>query len=444
MKNAWIQAYRCVYTLSAVALVSIGSFSFAGAAEPDRNVIYQQAREHLRQEHPAQAYELLSQYEIEWAGDDAYDYLLGIAALDSGEAGEAIFSLQRLVARKPDFAGARMDLARAYYDIGDNELARVEFQRILTENPPIQVENAANEYMKAIDTRARKYSASTQYYFNLEFGHDSNAPAATDEQLFLSFRLSDNNLEQSSAFTQVAFGATHSRPLSAESQLLLNVGADHRRNPSAGFVDASNIDLGIGWNWKGGRNQVTVAANSRFSALENQYNKRDLGVTASYMRKLNDTWSISGFVRTGGIRFEQSLLEIRDVDQVKYGVTMSHTFSSSMLHVALTGSIDDARNSGSPFSTDGYGILVSDSWFRPGGKVYFVEVGANTVDFDDPFFGFSREDDIYLFSLGASWSNFPGSDWVTTFRINYSKKDSTVSLYQFDRLEVGLSLRKVF
>ena len=165
-----------------------------GAAEPDRKGVYQQAREHLRQELPAQAYELLSQYGIEWAGEDAYDYLLGIAALDSGEAGEAIFSLQRLVARKPDFAGARMDLARAYYDIGDNELARVEFQRILTENPPIQVENAANEYMKAIDTRARKYSASTQYYFNIECGHYSHAPAAMDAQLFLSFWLSDNIL----------------------------------------------------------------------------------------------------------------------------------------------------------------------------------------------------------------------------------------------------------
>ncbi len=457
MKNAWNQAWRSfvtlsfvtlsfvnlsIVTLSIVALISINSIRPVQAAETDRETVFQQARQHLQQGQADMAYELLSQYEIDWSGEDAYDYLLGIAALDSGQPGEAIFSLQRLLATKPDFAGARMDLARAYYDIGDNELARVEFERVLSDNPPQQVATAANEYMKAINNRAREYSAMASYYFDFGFGHDSNAPAATDESIFLNFRLSDNNLEQSSAFVQAAFGALYNRPLSAESQLLFNARLDHRSNPSASFVDASNIDLGIGWAWKRGDNQISITTNSLFSALDNEYHKRDLGITASYMRKLSNNWSLSGFLRAASVRFEDALLEVRDVDRIVYGFTASQNFSNSMLNISINGSNDDAKDSTSPFSTDGYGLMISNSWFRPGGKIYFLEASANTIEFDDPFFDMNRDDDVYTISAGASWNKFPVDDWITTFRVNYSEKDSTVSLYEFDRVEVGFSFHK--
>ena len=62
------------------------------------------------------AYDLLGPYEVELAGNPYYDYLLGVAALDSGRTSEAIFSLRRSLAVQPQFSGARMELARAYYE----------------------------------------------------------------------------------------------------------------------------------------------------------------------------------------------------------------------------------------------------------------------------------------------------------------------------------------
>ena len=91
----------------------------------ERETVYEQAKKALRDGRTEVAYQMLVQYETDWSGEDAFDYLLGVAALDSGHAGDAIFSLQRLVARQPDFSGARLELARAYYDVGDNELARM-------------------------------------------------------------------------------------------------------------------------------------------------------------------------------------------------------------------------------------------------------------------------------------------------------------------------------
>ena len=416
----------------------------ASTAESDRETVYLQARQLLQQGQASEAFALLSEHELQWSGEDAFDYLLGVAALDGGEAGEAIFSLQRLVTRRPAFSGARMDLARAYYDIGDNELARVEFDRILAENPPARVRNAAIEYKRAIDNKARQYSSVVQSYFDFGMGYDSNAPAATDDDIFLSFTLNDNNLEQSSGFAQAVVGTTWNRPLTPSSQLLINARLDHRGNPSAHFVDLSNLDLGLGWSWKQADQSVSVVANSVFSALDREYNKRDIALTVNYSRKINKAWTAAAFLRSGSLRFEEAALEVQDVDQVMIGASISQAFSSALLNVTIMGTNDDSKQRGSPFSADGYGIRISNNWFRPGGRVYFLEAGFNATEYDDLFFGLDREDDVISVSGGMSLARFPLPDWTTSIRLNYSEKDSTVSLYEFDRFEVGFSLRKIF
>ncbi|MFT4797892.1 MAG: tetratricopeptide (TPR) repeat protein [Sulfitobacter sp.] len=442
MKYAWKTALASLSKAFACACLLVASQSLL-AAPVDRQAIYTEARGNLQNGEAQKAYKLLIENEAEWSGEDAYDYLLGVAALDSGKPGEAIFSLQRLIASKPDFAGARMELARAYFEIGDNELARKEFTRILSESPPPNVLAASNDYMKAIDVRARQYKSDIQYTFDFGLGYDSNAPAATADDVFLNFRLSPNNLEQSSSFASSSLGAVYNRPLGPESQLLLNARLDHRMNPSTHFVDASNVDLGVGWMFSKGANMFSVSANRVFSWLDRDKNKNDTGLNLTYSRKLNATWNLMAFVRASEVRFDEAVLEIQDVDRLSYGLTVSQTFTSAVMNLTFSAGEDDAQQAASPFSTDVYGVSFSNSWYRPGGKIYFVEAGFSTTEYDDPFFAINREDDLLSLALGATWSKFPIEDWTTTLRVGYSEKDSTVSLYEFDRLEVGFTFQKL-
>ncbi len=421
-----------------------GSAVHAAAAQNiDRDSVYEQAKEALRDGRTEAAYQLLAQYEINLSGEDAFDYLLGVAALDSGHAGEAIFSLQRLVARRPAFSGARLELARAYFDVGDNELARIEFERVQSENPPPNVAQTVNDYMAAIENKSREYQASAQYYIELGGGYDSNAPAATDENVFLNFILNSTNLEQSSAFAKVTLGGLWNNPITPSSQVLFNARIDHRANPSTHFVDASNLDLGAAWSWKSGESAASIAANTLFSALDGEYNKRDVGVMATYAREISDSWTVSGFVRGGAIRFEEAVLKIRDIDQVLYGISLSQNFNSAQMSLSLTGNSDDAVDASKQFSAEGYGVRFTNNWYRKGGSVIFLDASATKTEYDSQFFGIDREDDLYAVTLGSAWSQFPAKGWVTTVNLNYSVKDSTVTLYEFDRLEVGVTLRKV-
>jgi len=84
---------------------------------------------------PAAAYDLLSPLEFEHAGEVRFDYLIGTAALDSGNPAQATLAFERVLAVSPDFPGARFDMARAYYQLGDMPRARTEFNMALNQKP---------------------------------------------------------------------------------------------------------------------------------------------------------------------------------------------------------------------------------------------------------------------------------------------------------------------
>jgi tetratricopeptide (TPR) repeat protein len=410
----------------------------------NREALYEQAKELLRQGQAEQAYQLLAAKEGDLSGDDAYDYLLGVAALDSQNPGEAIFSLQRLVSSNPDFSGARLELARAYFDIGDNELARIEFDRIMTENPPPNVLAAVINYQDAIKARASAYSSSSQFYFETGGGYDSNAPAATDEQLFLGFLLSDNNLAQDSSYADLAAGGYWNRPLSKTSQIMLTARLDHRSNASTHFVDASNLDVGAIWNWKKDDNGFSLAVNNLLSAVDRKYSRRDNGLTMTYTRQAGASVQLAAFARAGISRFNDAALSVRDVNQAMVGLSLNKSFAASQVSLSLTGNSDTTVDSAAPFSTDGYGVSLSNIWFGAAGAQYTLSANLSKTKYDDAYFGLARQDDVYGLSATGVWLNFPGKDWMTTARLGYSMKDSTVSLFEFNRIDAGVTFRKMF
>src|SRR2546425_555431 len=81
--------------------------------------ITDRARLLLQEKNPQAAYRLLEPLESQRAGDPEYDYLLGIAALDSGERERAVFALERVLAVNPNHAQARAEIARAYFEMGE-------------------------------------------------------------------------------------------------------------------------------------------------------------------------------------------------------------------------------------------------------------------------------------------------------------------------------------
>ena len=76
------------------------------------------------------AYEQLRGLEDDLSGNVQFDYLLGLAALESGNPQAASFALERALTVDPNFIAARFAMARALYASGTYDLAKAEFETL--------------------------------------------------------------------------------------------------------------------------------------------------------------------------------------------------------------------------------------------------------------------------------------------------------------------------
>jgi tetratricopeptide (TPR) repeat protein len=89
----------------------------------------------LRAGQAATAERALRALEGEFPGEVSCQWLLGVALLDQGKVPESIALLERSLAGAPDFAEARVDVARAYRRAGRAAEARTEVRRVLEKTP---------------------------------------------------------------------------------------------------------------------------------------------------------------------------------------------------------------------------------------------------------------------------------------------------------------------
>jgi tetratricopeptide (TPR) repeat protein len=94
-----------------------------------------QAHAALREGRAATAEVWLRKLEAQYPGEVNCLWLLGVALLDQKKLPESIATLERVVARAPDFADARVDLARAYRWAGRATQARDEVRTVLQKIP---------------------------------------------------------------------------------------------------------------------------------------------------------------------------------------------------------------------------------------------------------------------------------------------------------------------
>ena len=89
----------------------------------------------LRAGQAAGAERALRALEAQFPGELNCLWLLGVALLDQGKVAESLALLERTLATAPDFAEARIDLARAYRRVGRATEARAEVRRVLGKTP---------------------------------------------------------------------------------------------------------------------------------------------------------------------------------------------------------------------------------------------------------------------------------------------------------------------
>jgi hypothetical protein len=238
--------------------------------------LFDEAKRLIAAMNPKQAYMLLIAEQDKLTGDLEFDYLLGVAALDSGKIDEAIIAFERVLAVQPNNAGAQLDLARAYFNAGSLDLAEGTFRKLKSQNPPPAAMTAIDRYLEAIGERRRAARRMLNLWGETTLGYDSNLTGVPSDfttavqQAFnlIGVQATGNSIKRKAPFIGAGIGLDYLFPVSE--QWNAYVGADIR---GRGYRNEPEFNSGTGdarasLIWEGGRHQV------RFNASYNAFSQR--------------------------------------------------------------------------------------------------------------------------------------------------------------------------
>jgi outer membrane protein len=424
----------------------VAAFTPIAESDPEVVPILRQAEALLADKKASEAYSLLTSHELDMAGSPTFDYLLGLAALDSGRVNDAAFALERVVSAQPAFAGARIELARAQFERGELALSRAQFEYLLTQSPPQSTRLVIEKYLGAINDRSRLAGSRWSAVAQFGAGYDSNANGSTSEQTFIGFTLDPHNVETSSSFGELLVGVGNTVALSTQSGLISNLQVTHRTNTDASFIDQTVASLGTGFVWASGPMRYNVGVDAYQGWLDGENHERGVNLNLGAARRFGD-YEAALSLRGGTLQYEQPSLEILDADRYLAGLALTRLnigANSGRIGAALLVGKDEARESGSPYSNDRYGARLYASWLIQSQSSVYVELSDMTSDYDGLFFGARRKDELFAATVALDFQNFPAAKWSVAPRIRYMKSDSDVSLYDYDRVEAVVYIRRSF
>ena len=409
---------------------------------------------------PGEAYNLLEPLEFEHAGEVRFDYLIGIAALDSGKPDKATFAFERVLAVNPDFAAARLDMARAYYQLGDYPRARTEFSAALKQTPTESARANILKYLDAIDAQGKR----THYtgYLELGVGHDSNVNSSTNEsQVYVDLFSMPATLDTASVKTAdnyyaAAAGGEINQSLNAHWRL--HAGADLRNHANSAHAEFDSVNM----EWRAGATYETRANRLRVSLIGGQYNlggarNNDTnGYKGEWRHVFNPGNQLNAFAQSVQYRYATPLMQPNDIDQEILGLGGQHVTSdgksalSGSVHYGTEKDVSPVITSASPDGgrNDGAkrfrGLRLGGQTAINNKTTMFASAGIQIGDYDKVNYYFQRlrKDRLYDLKLGANWNW--DKLWTLRPQLSYSRNDSNIAIYGYDRMDVSLTIRRDF
>lgn len=424
----------------------------AAAAPAGTDSPVELAGQRLAEGRAGDAWDLLSPLETRLRGDPEFDYLLALAALESGRPAAALAPLRRVLELEPRFDGARLELARALAASGDAAGARREYEAIAQRSPSGTSRNAAQRALMLLPGGAsRGASGGPGRHAGALIagaGYDSNANASTSDSLF-GFALDPRAVQQDSPFIEVGGSLRSEFSPTPRWGLVTLLRAGHRANPDAGFVDQTALEASVGLNGRLGGWATGLAASVATGWLDGEAFFRSGYLEASVSHPLGPRWELVGVGRVAQFDYLPDRFELLDVRRYVWGGALQRRTTAAgvpSFGIAVLGGRDDVRRAGSPFSNDRYGARLFAAHALESGRAVFGELAWLTSDFFGArgFLGLDRLDRQAVAAVGLEARDWPVRGWRVVPQLRYTDNRSNVTLFQFDRFEASVFVRREF
>ena len=409
-----------------------------------------QAEQLLNQGQGKQALQLLQPQEAEQAGNARFDYLLGTAQLESGDAARATLTLERVLQGNPNHAGARLEMGRAYFALGDYSRARNEFETLQKLNPPPAAREAINAYLQEIDQRQRATQTRVSGYLESAIGRDTNINFATSKStvyvpIFNSdLTLTEDSIAKADNMGVFAAGAELNHATSDTLGFFLGFDGKYRdfiHQKSSNFGTAS---LRTGATIGQVQNQLKFLLTGE-KLRQNDLPTRDTAGGALEWRYMPRASSaITPFLQYNQLRYRQESNQANDVNQTVLGVGWLESIGGNQNTVAFVAGFGGRENAIHE-RADGDKRLLG---LRAALQVtplacldLFVSAGVQSGQYDQVNYSFdeTRRDRQTDSTVGLVWRMI--GDVSVKPSINYTRNRSNLELNDYRRTEYLLTLR---
>lgn len=401
----------------------------------------------------AEAYTLLHPLQSDRAGDPDYDYLLGIAALDSGKPNEAIFALERALAVNPSHLQARAEIARAYLAAGEVSEAKQEFETVQQQNPPREVSATIQKYLDIIETNRSGQKTTLHGYVEATLGNDSNVNSSTSNRqiavpLFggTLMNLSASGIATSDTFGSLGTGFNIRHELSPSWSILGGANVNKRNNSTQITFNTANGDANIGLNFKNNNDNYMAVVQAQSFVLANVTYRNASGLTTQWQRDLNNGSQISSYVQYSSLTYPDA--KYRNADRYVLGAAYGTPLGADATTVIFVGLYGGAEQ---PVAS-GYTYLANSFYGgRMGGEIklnaQFTLIASASMesrmhDAADTLFLVKRNDTQADLKLGMNY--MPAQQWTISPSISYTNNESNIVINKYDRTVFSVSARRDF
>jgi tetratricopeptide (TPR) repeat protein len=434
-----------------VAVVVAALFSASAAAAP-----LDEAKDLLRQGKAQQAMDLLEKQLPQMAQDVEYNYLLGIASLDAGKPGEALFAFERALAIDPNHPQARAELARALIALTEYEAARRELLQVKQAPLPPEVAKHVDELLAELDkivaTAAEEKGATVvNGYIEGEVGFDSNINTAANANsifipvLNLPGTLSGFATAQGSIFEGVNAGISAQKRVSENVDIYGNIDGRFRYNSNKPDFALAALYGGAGMRITRGVDQYSIGLTQYDGQIDRFHTDSQTGIYGQWQREISRQDIVGLFAQQ--LRLNHPVVSFMNTDLTLVGASWMHAFRAKgdpNMRLSVYGGDDRERNNDPTIGRQLYGVKLSGDYkLREDIKLFgsvatqYSRYGGTNV-----WFLQKRTDWRHDFNLGAAYKF--ARQWTLTGQVSYLHNDSNTALNEFNRKQAMVTIRRDF
>lgn len=395
-----------------------------------------------------EAYELGLKHQDQ-LGNERFDYAFGVAAIDSGRVSLGVLSLERVLLANPGDDLVRLELARGYFNLGELQRAKDEFEEVKSHRPPAGVVNTINIYLDLIKAKEKKQRVHGTLYAEFGVGYNSNVNTATAVNSIISpiygpIQLTGTSTPQPSPFSFLGAGGTVNIPLDTGITSFTSVSTLSQR-----YAQADGYDLGVtnaltGIKFEDDQNVLKVAGFGTIAKQDQIPVPNAVGGGAQYERILNARHSVSVAASTNQLNYQSEYSVYNstlNTGSLGYRVGFPATKWAPVLVFNANAAQQENTQNRPDQSRRIAGAAVtlfalpSDKW------AFNMNVGYSRSNYEgqDLIYLAYRKDG--LLSANAALEYKLSKQWSTRAELTYFNNQSNLSLYSFQQVTGALKLR---